>query len=102
MRTPSTLLAFALGFGMYFIGPVVTKLEPFRPASAQAQTSNDDWEYSDDGESDQDYGDDPDHHENDDPEAEGDGGSDDDEDHDDGPDDSDPGNGDDSSDDIEV
>lgn len=100
MRTPSTLLALVLGLGMYLVGPIVTKLEPFRAASAQAQTSNADGEYSDDGESDQDYGDDPDHHENTDPGEEGDGGSGDDQ--DDGPDDSDPESGDDSFDDIEV
>jgi hypothetical protein len=100
MPAPSTLLALVLGFGMYFVGPIVTKFEPFSAASVQAQTSNDDGVYSDDGGSDQDYGDDPDHHENSDPGEEGDGGSGDD--HDDGPDDSDPDGGDDSSDDIEV
>lgn len=100
MRTPSTLLAFVLGFGMYLVGPIVTKLEPFRAAPAQAQTSNDDGGYSDDGESDQNHGDDPDHDQDNDQGGEGDGGSDDD--HDDGPDDSAPDDGDDSSDDIEV
>lgn len=100
MRTPSTLLTFGLGLGMYFVGPIVTKLEPVRAASAQAQTSNDEGGYSDDGEPDQEYGDDPDHHENTDPGEEGDGGSGDDQ--NDGPDDSDPEGGDDSFEDIEV
>ncbi|MFZ5674670.1 MAG: hypothetical protein ACOZAM_17080 [Pseudomonadota bacterium] len=100
MRTPSTLLALVLGFGMYFVGPIVTKLEPFRAPLAQAQTGNDDGEYGDDAYPDQDYGDDPDHQNHDDPDAEGDGGSD--EDHDEGPDDSEPEGGDDSSEDIEV
>ncbi len=99
MRTPSTLLAFVLGIGMYLVGPIVTKLEPFRAAPAQAQSSNDEGGSSDDGESDQDYGEDPDHHEDTDPGEEGDGGSGDDQ---NGPDDSQPGGGDDSFEDIEV
>jgi hypothetical protein len=48
MRIPSTLLALILGFGMYFVGPIVTKFEPFKAAPVQAQT------YDDGGDADQD------------------------------------------------
>lgn len=41
MRIPSTPLALILGIGMYFVGPIVTKFEPFKAAPAQAQTYDD-------------------------------------------------------------
>ena len=37
MRLSSSLMALMLGLGMYFVGPVVTKFEPFKATLAHAE-----------------------------------------------------------------
>ena len=36
MRVSNSLMALMLGIGMYFVGPIVTKFEPFKATVAHA------------------------------------------------------------------